>query len=119
MFNKKVFNKELFINKLFNTKSMLLAVMLTTPMIANAAGDAAAGKAKAAICAACHGANGIALINTYPNLRGQNEQYIIASLKAFKAKTRTGGQSALMYPMAGMLSDADIENVAAYYSSLK
>jgi len=104
---------------MFNKKSVLLAIMLTMPMLANAAGDIAAGKAKTAMCSACHGANGIAVASMYPNLRGQNEQYIIASLKSFKAKTRTGGQSALMYPMAGMLSDADIENIAAYYSSLK
>lgn len=109
----------MFSNKVFNKKSVLLAVMLATPMIANAAGDAAAGKAKTAMCGACHGANGIAVIPGYPNLRGQNATYIAASLKSFKAKTRTGGQSALMYPMAGMLSDADIENIAAYYSSLK
>jgi len=112
-------NKKFLSQKVFNKKSILLAVMLVTPIAANAAGDVAAGKAKTAMCAACHGPNGVATINTYPNLRGQNEQYLIASLKSFKAKTRTGGQSALMYPMAGMLSDADIANIAAYYSSLK
>ncbi len=101
------------------SKSILLAVMLATPMLANAAGDIAAGKAKAAICAGCHGSNGISVIDGYPNLKGQNAKYIENSLKAFKNKSRTGGQSALMYPMAGLLSDADIVNVAAYFNSLK
>lgn len=101
------------------SKSIVLAVMLATPMLANAAGDIAAGKAKAAICAGCHGSNGISVIDGYPNLKGQNAKYIENSLKAFKNKSRTGGQSALMYPMAGLLSDADIVNVAAYFNSLK
>lgn len=104
---------------MLNKKSIVLAMMLAAPMMASAAGDAAAGKAKAAMCAGCHGGNGIAVIPGYPNLKGQNAKYIVDSLKGFKSKTRTGGQSALMYPMAGMLSDADMENIAAYFSTMK
>ncbi|MCW8332889.1 cytochrome c [Vibrio sp. SCSIO 43135] len=84
-----------------------------------AAGDAAAGQAKAAVCAACHGADGIALIPGYPNLKGQNEQYLISSLNAYKNKERNGGNAAVMQPQAAMLSDQDIANLAAYYASLK
>ncbi|RMF20045.1 MAG: cytochrome c [Gammaproteobacteria bacterium] len=83
------------------------------------AGDAAAGKAKAAVCAACHGANGKAAIPTYPNLAGQNEKYIVSALHAYKNKQRNGGQAAIMQGQAAALSDADIENLAAYFSSLK
>ncbi|MGB1296708.1 MAG: c-type cytochrome [Psychrobium sp.] len=104
---------------MLNKKSIALALMLAAPLAANAAGDAAAGKAKAAMCAGCHGMDGKAVLDGYPHLKGQNAKYIISSLKAFRDKTRTGGQSALMYPMAGLLSDADIENIAAYFSSLK
>ena len=88
------------------------------PFAANAA-DINAGKAKAAVCAACHGANGIAAIPTYPNLAGQNAGYISAALNAYKAGQRSGGQAAIMAGMAAPLSDADIANLAAYYSSLK
>ncbi|WP_159655262.1 c-type cytochrome [Vibrio atypicus] len=84
-----------------------------------AAGDVAAGQAKAAICAACHGADGIAMIPGYPNLKGQNEQYIITSINAYKNKERNGGLAAVMQAQAAMLSDADIANLAAYYASLK
>ncbi len=84
-----------------------------------AAGDVDAGKAKAAVCAACHGIDGIAVIPGYPNLRGQNEQYLIVSLKAYKNGQRTGGLSAVMKAQAGMLNDQDIENLAAYFASLK
>ncbi len=83
------------------------------------AGDVAAGKAKSAICAACHGADGIAVIPGYPNLRGQNEKYLVSSMKAYKGKQRTGGLAAVMQAQASLLSDTDIENLAAYYASLK
>lgn len=83
------------------------------------AGDATAGKAKSAVCAACHGANGVATIKTYPNLAGQNKEYLVAALKAYKSKQRNGGMAAIMQAQAAGLSDADMENIAAYYSSLK
>ncbi|QSP95320.1 cytochrome c [Marinobacter salinisoli] len=83
-----------------------------------AAADVEAGKAKAAVCAACHGQNGIAQIPTYPNLAGQNEQYLVSALKAYKNKQRSGGQAAIMQGQAAALSDTDIANLAAYYASL-
>ncbi|MDA0127065.1 cytochrome c [Vibrio sp. MarTm2] len=86
---------------------------------AMAAGDVAAGQAKAAVCAACHGADGIAVIPGYPNLKGQNEQYLVSSINAYKNKERNGGLAAVMQAQASMLSDADIANLAAYYASLK
>jgi cytochrome c553 len=79
------------------------------------AGDAAAGKAKSATCAACHGANGISNNDIWPNLAGQKEGYLIAQLKAFREGTRS---NPMMSPMAAPLSDADIEDLAAYFSSL-
>lgn len=84
-----------------------------------AAGDVAAGKAKSAVCAACHGADGMAVIPGYPHLKGQNEQYLITSMKAYKNKERNGGLALVMQAQASMLSDADIANLAAYYASLK
>lgn len=77
------------------------------------AGDAEAGKAKSAACAACHGAEGISTIPMYPNLAGQKEQYLVESLKAYKSGAR---DNAMMKPMVASLSDADIENLAAYFS---
>lgn len=94
----------------------LLAVAL--PMTVHAAGDVAAGKAKAAVCTACHGADGKAMIPTYPNLAGQNPQYLELAIKAYKNGERTGGQAAIMAGMAAPLSDVDIANLAAYFASL-
>ncbi len=83
------------------------------------AGDIEAGKAKAGVCAACHGADGIALIPGYPNLKGQSEQYMISAIKAYKNGQRTGGTAPVMQAQASMLSDDDINNLAAYFASLK
>ncbi|MGA7800630.1 MAG: cytochrome c [Gammaproteobacteria bacterium] len=83
--------------------------------LALAAGDVAAGQAKAGTCAGCHGADGISVNPLWPNLAGQKEAYIIKQLKAFRDGVRT---DPLMTPMAKPLSDADMENLAAYWSSL-
>lgn len=96
---------------------IVAAAIAAMPFAANA-GDAAAGKAKAAVCAGCHGADGKATIPTYPNLAGQNEAYIELAIKAYKSGQRSGGQAAIMQGMAAPLSDADISNLAAYFSSL-
>jgi cytochrome c553 len=79
------------------------------------AGDAAAGKAKAASCAGCHGAAGISSNPMWPNLASQKEGYLVKQMKAFRDGTR---KDPLMAPMAKPLSDKDIDNIAAYYSSL-
>ena len=79
------------------------------------AGDPAAGKAKAATCAACHGADGISIAPNYPNLACQKDQYLLLQLQAYKSGVRN---NPLMTPMVAALSDADLENLAAYYSTL-
>jgi len=91
---------------------VLSAMLITIPA---QAGDAAAGAAKTVTCVACHGKDGISIAPTYPNLACQKEQYIIKSLKAFKSGARN---DPMMKPMVASLSDADIENLAAYYSTL-
>ena len=99
-------------------RSFVLGAVALVISASSLAGDPAAGKAKAALCATCHGANGIAIAPTYPNLKGQNEAYMISALKAYRGGQRQGGLSAVMTPMAKPLSDEDIANLAAYYASL-
>ena len=99
------------------TMAGLLALGASVQAVVTAA-DAEAGKARAAVCAACHGKAGIAAIPGYPNLAGQNEQYLVSSLKAYKGKQRSGGQAAIMQGQATGLSDDDIANLAAYYAGL-
>jgi cytochrome c553 len=79
--------------------------------------DPVAGKAKVdAVCAACHGANGVSVSDTIPNLAGQRAAYLEAQLRAFKAATR---RNAVMNAMAAPLAPEDIANVAAYFASLE
>jgi len=86
--------------------------------LANAAfaADIEAGKAKSAVCVACHGANGISAVDIYPNLAGQKAPYMVKQLKAFRSGERKEPQ---MVPFVMALTDQDIENLAAYYASLK
>ena len=97
------------------TRMLGCLLLCSLPAFALAA-DPEAGKAKAAACAACHGENGISTNPLWPNLAGQQGPYLIAQLKAFRDGSR---QNPLMSPMATGLSDADIENLAAYYSGLE
>lgn len=62
------------------------------------------------------GAEGRALIPNYPHLAGQNAAYLVKQLKAFKDGSR---KEPLMVPFMAPLTDADMENLAAYYASLK
>lgn len=80
-----------------------------------AAGDAEAGKAKAVVCGACHGAEGISSIPANPNLAGQVPGYIAAQLKAFKSGERSG---AIMPAQSAGLSEEDMADLDAYYASL-
>ena len=78
--------------------------------------DAAAGKAKAAACAMCHGPQGIAVAPDTPNLAGQPASYLSEQLKAYRGG---GRKHEIMSLMAKPLSDADIANLAAWFSSVK
>ncbi len=99
----------------------LMGVMLGATLISSTAlaGDPEAGKARSIVCSACHGVAGIAVIDGYPNLAGQNEEYLIISMKAYRDKQRTNPNAALMQPQMGLLDDKDIENLAAYYSQME
>ncbi|MEM8500027.1 MAG: cytochrome c [Pseudomonadota bacterium] len=96
----------------------VVAAVLLTVSFSSSAGDPAAGKAKAGTCFTCHGADGIGIIDMYPNLAGQKEAYLISSIKAYKDGSRSGGMAGLMTPMVSGLSDADIADLAAFYASL-
>lgn len=79
------------------------------------AGDAAAGKQRAASCVACHGADGISPNDTWPSLAGQNAAYLVRILAAYKSGDQ---KDVAMTPLAQALSNADIQNLAAYYAGL-
>ena len=87
---------------------------LATAFPASAAGDATAGQARAALCAPCHGADGHSPTDLWPNLAGQKAGYLVKQLMDFRDGSR---DNPMMSPMAKQLTDEDIENLAAYFSS--
>ena len=82
--------------------------------------DQTAQKVAASICSACHGAAGVGSSPLFPLLAGQQELYLAAQLKAFKAKTR-GEKDAhdYMWGMATLLDDSVIDGLARYYAAQK
>lgn len=80
-----------------------------------AEGNIAAGKDKSQRCAACHGANGISTSDQFPILAGQYRDYIVQALHEYQKGDR---KNPIMSGMAKPLSEQDIQDLAAYFSSL-
>jgi cytochrome c553 len=80
------------------------------------AGDAAKGRARAAACSACHGPLGLSTQPDAPHLAGQPEIYLVAQLKAYRSGKRA---HEVMTLMAKPLTDADIDDLAAWYASIR
>jgi cytochrome c553 len=109
-------------------KNSFVRLFVLTALVslqANAAslvdGDAAAGKDKATTCSACHGAEGNSVNPLWPNLAGQNANYIVAQLKAFKPGEDNQPalrSDPLMTSMAMPLSDEDMRDLAVYFEGL-
>ncbi len=74
------------------------------------------GKAAYAACAACHGAAGEGGVG--PQLQGRDSDFVTTALTAYKNRETRGEQSAMMWTVATPLSEADINNLAAFVSSL-
>ncbi len=80
------------------------------------AGDVKAGRARALMCQACHGLDGLSKTPDAPNIAGQTEPYLVAQLQAFKSGARKNDAMSVVVPS---LSDKDIEDLAAYYSAIE
>lgn len=100
-------------------KHWIAAAFMAAALPAFADGDVNAGAQKAASCMACHGAEGKSAVPLYPNLAGQHEPYLLHSLQAYKKGERSGGQAEVMKAFVAGLSDQDMADLSAYYSSLK
>ncbi len=96
-----------------------VVLTLSLFLVSNAHSQVAA-PAKEMTCRACHGVGGGEPVTpNYPKLNGQNKPYLLSSLKSYRAGNRQGGLAAVMAAQASQLSDADMEALAAYYSSQK
>lgn len=93
---------------------LVLTTLLMAAPLADAA-DLEAGKAKVAtVCAACHGATGVSVSDTIPNLAAQRAAYLEAQLKALREGTR---KNPIMNAIAAQLNAEDIANVAAFFAA--
>jgi cytochrome c553 len=88
---------------------------LATNLNLGFAGDIGAGKARAGMCAICHGPLGISQLPNAPHLAGQPEIYTIEQLKLYRNGKRA---NEVMAVIAKSLSDQDIEDLAAWYASI-
>jgi cytochrome c553 len=96
-------------------------LLLAAPPAAHAAPPTAAelGREKFVQCASCHGADGRStVIPQYPKIGGQSAPYVVNALKAYREGRRLGSFAAIMAEVAKPLTDADLENLAAYIESL-
>jgi len=97
------------------TTSAAPASVLDLRRMQPVSGDAHAGAAKAAVCAACHGPQGVAIAPNFPNLAGQSATYLYVQLKEFHDGQR---KDPVMTGQAAALSDADMRDLASYYAAL-
>ncbi|TCJ19545.1 cytochrome c4 [Parasulfuritortus cantonensis] len=89
----------------------------TAPAAAQPAGDIAAGKAVAeSKCVSCHGLDGKGTGPDIPNLGGQKVAYLLNALNGYRTGTR---QHAALQQLSSELTEADVNNIAAYYASQK
>ena len=99
-----------------------LAIFLAVAQVTQAANIEAGKDLAAAVCAACHGANGVSVSDALPNLAAQRAAYIEAQLKLYKDGTRKApgatSPTLIMQAIAAQLSAEDIANTAAYFASL-
>jgi len=94
--------------------AVVMTLLVCLPVLA--AGDADAGQAKAAVCGACHGVDGNSMVPMWPKIAGQHSAYIERQLGLIKSGNRAVPE------MAGIvigLSDQDMADIAAYFSSQK
>jgi len=101
--------------------SILATIFFVTINLINPAysSDIDKGKELSVSCAACHGDNGISVNPVWPKLAGQNPKYLASQLYEFRKGAEGNRNNAVMYGIAVTLSDSDIEDLSAYYASLK
>ena len=79
---------------------------------APARGDPAAGEPLTAMCGGCHGPRGVSSDAATPTLAGQDPQYLIKAIKAYRTSRQHWG----MQRFVTGVSDKDIENLTAFYA---
>lgn len=96
--------------------SLVTTITVVTKTVASETyvGNAGKGQLASLTCAACHGSDGNSISGAYPKLAGQHASYLRSTLKAYQDGLRV---NAIMQGMAAVLSNEDIADLAAYFSS--
>ena len=95
-------------------QGMAFFTLALTSSLAVSAPDAAAGKAKAQVCSACHGEQGVSAIPGVPHLAAQPPLSVFYQLLQFRDQRRKGGG---MEAIASNLSEQDMRDIAAHYAA--
>ena len=95
--------------------ALVAAAAIAVTLSAASAADPKAGRKKAVACQTCHGIDGIAKIPIAPNIAGESQVYLQTQLKAFRIGKR---MHEMMSVIAEQLSDEDISDISAWYSSI-
>jgi cytochrome c553 len=93
--------------------AIFIAAMIAPPLAY--AADVEAGKAKAEVCAGCHGENGISQTENIPSLAGQPDMFVQWQLVFFRAGARKNEQ---MQPVVADITNEDVRNLGAYFAQL-
>lgn len=95
---------------------LVCALALVLGPASAGAGDAKAGRKAAIACQTCHGLDGVSKLPEAPNLSGQVEPYLVKALTEYRDGVR---RNEIMNVVAKPLSDAEIADLAAYYSAIQ
>jgi cytochrome c553 len=95
-----------------NTFTFLAALTLLGASTILAASEESKPR-KLGLCSACHQENGRAVLPEYPNLCGQNEEYMVLALRAYRSGERRNAQ---MRSLIGMLTEAEMRELSRWYS---
>jgi cytochrome c553 len=103
--------------KRFLAKWMFISIFVLSPGGTSIASTPSPEKGKeiSGQCAACHGNQGKAVNTSYPNLAGQNFQYLVQALEKFKNGQR---HNSIMQSIASGLSQEQINDLAAFYANI-
>jgi cytochrome c553 len=95
--------------------AMYFASRTPAPRPAPPFGDPAVGEPLTAMCGGCHGPRGVSADASTPTLAGQDPQYLVKSIKAYRTSRQHWG----MQRYVANLSDKDVANITAYYTAQK
>ncbi|EDL55591.1 cytochrome c-554(548) [Vibrio mediterranei AK1] len=101
-----------------NIFTVIALMAISSVADANEFGNPELGEMKAPSCVFCHNPNGAPSQPNYPNLNGQNSLYLFNAMKAYQNDERQGAMAELMKAQLQNLTEEDLKDIAAFYSTI-